>query len=51
MVNIGNWLAYLFLLILGGAAAYVLAKGNLQQDIERENKWAAYEHRTRKDKR
>ena len=51
MITVWNWIAYILLLIIGAAAAYMLSKGSLKQDIDRENKWAEYENRTRKDKR
>ena len=51
MAEIGRWIVYLLLPAVGTAAAYLISKGTLKQDIERENKWADYEHRSRKEKR
>ena len=40
----------LFLIVLA-AAVYAGGKGLLSEDIKRENKWAAYEHRNLKKKK
>ena len=47
----GKYFVYFLFLLLLAAAAYAAAKGLMKQDSDRENKWAEYEHRNRKDKR
>ncbi len=41
---------FLFLIVLA-AAVYAGCKGLLSEDVKREYKWAAYEHRNVKKKR
>ena len=50
MGNIGEIFVYFMLIAFSISAVYAAAKGFLHEDVEREKKWAEYEHRNRKDK-